>query len=106
MVGNGFNDLLAISSSSVGISTANSDKATYIASDIHLLSDSISGVPKSIKLARGMMKNLNYAFVFSSVYNLAGMSAAFMGFVSPVVAAILMPINSLVVGTIASRKVE
>lgn len=50
MVGNGFNDILAISKSHVGISVAGSTSAAYDFSDVHLVHEDIDLIPYAIKL--------------------------------------------------------
>ncbi len=103
MIGNGINDSLAMSGSKISIAVNDSSEMAKASSDIVLLGDDLSSISDSIKLSRSCRISLLRCFLFSFVFNLVGISLAFMGLLKPVVAAILMPLSSLVVIYISSH---
>ena len=103
MIGNGINDSLAMSASRLGIAVHDSSEMAKASSDIVLLGDDLSRINDSIRLSRSCRKVLISCFFFSFTFNFIGISLAFMGLLKPVVAAILMPISSLVVIYISSQ---
>ena len=54
-----------------------------------------------MKYARMGKRNVSIGFILSVLYNIAGISFAVQGLLSPVVAAILMPISSISIVTTA-----
>ena len=102
MVGNGFNDLVALSGGSVGVAVKESSQATRNSADVYLADAGVHPLLKAIYLARGCKGALIRAFGFSVVYNLIALTLAFLGFVGPVFAAIAMPINSIIVSLFAT----
>lgn len=106
MVGNGFNDALAISRANVGVSVAQSNSTAFQVADLHLLEPDLRALPLAIKFARESIGHIKQAFGFSVSYNLVAIALAFFGFLTPVVAAILMPINGIIVSIIAARKLN
>ena len=103
MIGNGINDSLAMSGSKLGIAVNDSSEMAKASSDIVLLGDDLSSISDSIRLSRSCRKTLLACFLFSFTFNFIGISLAFMGLLKPVVAAVLMPISSLVVIYISSH---
>ena len=103
MIGNGINDSLAMSGSKLGIAVYDSSEMAKASSDIVLLGDDLSSISDSIKLSRSCRKTLLACFLFSFAFNFMGISLAFLGLLKPVIAAVLMPISSLVVIYISSH---
>jgi Cu2+-exporting ATPase len=97
MIGNGVNDAMAIAGAAVGIATANATAAAKQAADIVLDEPGIAGVAKAVEIARTTVRRLRITFAFALFYNLTGMVLAFSGYVGPMLAAVLMPLASLVI---------
>jgi len=97
MVGDGLNDSAALQSADVGISIAEDVHAFAPASDIILDGKSFSYLPSLFQLAKYSRTIIWISFGISFLYNLVGLSFAVQGILSPVVAAILMPLSSITV---------
>jgi Cu+-exporting ATPase len=97
MIGDGMNDALAVGKSSVGINVSNSSNFLKETSDISLLRPGIKGVADALLISNQTKTSLYAAFTFAGLYNVAGVTLSFMGIISPLIAAITMPINSVVV---------
>ena len=97
MVGDGANDSLAMSSDTVSIAVQGSVETCLVASDIYVTRKGVSPVQDLILLSKNTFVVIKRNLVFSFVYNFAGGLAALLGYISPLTAAILMPVSSLVV---------
>lgn len=101
MIGDGINDIMALSKASVGISVQGSAEENLQSSDIFLADKGILNLPNLLWHARTMRRLMLSALGFSLIYNLLGISAAMMGWISPLTAAVLMPLSALTVFSIA-----
>lgn len=95
MIGDGLNDASAIATCDVGVAITENLNGFYPSSDAVLLSDGLNKLPAFINLARYSKRILNWGLIFSLGYNLIGITFAVMGLLTPVVAAILMPLSSI-----------
>jgi Cu+-exporting ATPase len=97
MVGDGLNDAGALKAATVGLTVVEDDASFTPASDGVLSARSFRRLPQLIGLARNTMTIIRISFAISLVYNLVGLGFAVQGLLSPVVAAILMPLSSVTV---------
>jgi heavy metal-(Cd/Co/Hg/Pb/Zn)-translocating P-type ATPase len=97
MVGDGANDAMALSRSYVSVAVLGSLDISLKASDIYLTTPGISHVANLITISRETMVVVKRNLVLSLIYNSLSVYAAFTGMISPLVAAIIMPISSLTV---------
>ena len=97
MVGDGANDSLAMSSDTVSIAVQGSVESCLVAADIYVTKDGVSPVEDLILLSKNTFAIIKRNLIFSLIYNFAGGLAALSGYISPLTAAILMPVSSLVV---------
>lgn len=95
MIGDGLNDLLAMSKARVSISVQGSAEENLQHGDIYLAEQGLNRLPNLFWHARTLRRLLKVALGFSLAYNLLGISAAVLGLVSPLVAAIVMPFSAL-----------
>lgn len=95
MVGDGLNDSGALAQSDVGIAVSEDINVFSPACDGILSAEKFSEIPLFMKLAKQSMKIIRTAFMISLVYNIIGLYFAVTGQLSPVVAAILMPLSSI-----------
>lgn len=95
MVGDGLNDAGALKQSDAGI--AATEDASYFspASDALIDASRLARLPDYLRFVRGVKGILTASFVISFLYNLAGLSFATTGQLTPIVAAILMPLSSV-----------
>ncbi len=95
MLGDGLNDAGALQQSNVGVAV--SDNVAYFtpASDVILDAASLALLPKFIRFCRQSVNVVKAAMVLAAMYNLVGLSFAVQGTLSPLVAAILMPVSSI-----------
>jgi P-type Cu+ transporter len=95
MMGDGLNDSGALKQSDVGIAVAD-DTGTFTPNcDGILKGDQVGMLSEFIQLAKSATTILKIAFGISFFYNIIALSFAVTGNLSPLVAAILMPISSV-----------
>jgi P-type E1-E2 ATPase len=97
MVGDGANDSIALASAYVGVAVHSGMEISMRAADVYDRAPGVMPVVHLIRISRETLKVIHRNFAFSLVYNLIGAIAAITGHVSPLFAAILMPISALTV---------
>jgi Cu2+-exporting ATPase/Cu+-exporting ATPase len=97
MVGDGANDAIALTRAAVGVAVNGAMDITLRAADVYLLSKGISNIPRLIILGQETMKVIRRNLVLSLSYNAVSLMAVFAGLISPLVAAIIMPLSSLTI---------
>ena len=95
MIGDGLNDAGALQQSNVGITLADDINNFTPSCDAILDAKSFSLLPAVLKLAKASRRIIALSFIVSAVYNIVGLSFATRGLLSPVIAAILMPLSTL-----------
>lgn len=95
MLGDGLNDAGALVQSDVGIAISENINVFSPACDGILDARSFSKLPNFLKLSRKTMSIIKMSFVISFLYNIVGLLFAITGNLSPIVAAILMPVSSI-----------
>ncbi|HEX2787629.1 MAG TPA: heavy metal translocating P-type ATPase metal-binding domain-containing protein [Ignavibacteria bacterium] len=95
MIGDGLNDAGALKQSNVGISVVDNINSFSPSCDGILESEKLQKLPAILSFAKKNLTILKMAFTFSLLYNAAGMYFAISGQLSPLVAAILMPVSSI-----------
>ena len=95
MIGDGLNDAGALKQSNVGIAIADDSNSFTPASDVIMNGDQLKYLPDFLKLSKDAMTIVKFTFVVSLMYNVVGLAFAVTGNLSPLVAAILMPISSI-----------
>lgn len=104
MVGNGANDAVALAASGVGVAVQKSSALAHDSADVVLDRPGLRGVVDAIQLAKQGVARLQRCFCFAGIYNVFGLGLASAGFVHPLLAAVLMPISSLVIVSLATWK--
>ena len=97
MVGDGLNDAGALKQSNVGIVITENINNFTPASDAILAASSFSIFPDLLKYIINSRKIIFATYLLALIYNVVGLSYAVQGTLSPVIAAILMPLSSITV---------
>ena len=97
MLGDGLNDAGALRQSNVGVVVSENTNNFTPACDAILHADEFERLPKFIELSRWGVSTVNRAYLLAACYNVVGLSYAVTGSLSPVVAAVLMPLSSVTI---------
>lgn len=96
-IGDGDNDALAMIKANVSIAIGAQADIAMRSSDIYLANDDINQIKTLFNVASNVSYTLRRNIMFAISYNLVGMILALMQFITPLFAAVLMPLSSLTV---------
>lgn len=103
MVGDGVNDALALIQADVGMAMASGTDVSVESADVVLSHQELKKVAEARRLATRTLKTIRQNIVLSISYNVIMVPLAMMAIVSPLVAAVTMPLSSLLVISNAAR---
>ena len=95
MVGDGLNDAGALAQSDVGIAISENINVFSPACDAIMDAKLFDKLPQFLKLSRQTINIVKLSFFFSFLYNVIGLYFAITAQLTPIVAAILMPLSSI-----------
>lgn len=99
MLGDGLNDAGALRQSDLGVAVTDNINNFTPGCDAILKGDVLNKIPRFIAHARNAMWIIRSSFAIASVYNLIGVYFAVQGVLSPLTAAILMPMSTVTIIT-------
>lgn len=106
MIGDGANDSQAMLNADVSIAVQGSFESSLRASDIYFISKNLLNITTVLALANKTKRVILGNFILSLSYNTLGIILVMLGYIHPLIAAILMPISSLTVITYSWIKLK
>jgi Cu2+-exporting ATPase len=103
MIGDGINDAAAMAAADVALAVHGGAEAALMAADVFTTQPGVGKVLEAVTGARRTLRVIRRGIAFSLAYNLVGVGLCMAGLISPLMAAILMPLSSLTVVTSALR---
>lgn len=97
MIGDGANDAMALSHAYVGVAVQGAMDISLRASDVYLTTPGITPIFNLLIISKETMAVIVRNLFLSLAYNVVSVIVVFMGYINPLIAAIVMPISSLTV---------
>jgi Cu+-exporting ATPase len=97
MIGDGLNDAGALAQSNVGISISENVNVFSPACDGILDASQFQKIAFFMKYSKNAMKTIYMSFALSLAYNVVGLTYAVSGNLSPLVAAVIMPLSTITI---------
>ena len=106
MVGDGLNDAGALMAADVGLAVCDDSACIVPSCDGVIGGDRVAAIPAILRFARSVRQVVLVCFAVSVAYNVVGLTLALTGALTPLAAAILMPVSSLTIVGLSSGGVR
>jgi Cu2+-exporting ATPase len=103
VVGDGVNDMPAMAAADVSVAVRQGTQSALDRADVALSGDGLMPIVTLLDGARRTMRAIHVNFAISLAYNIAGAALAATGVITPLIAAVLMPLSGLTVTAVALR---
>lgn len=97
MIGDGANDALAMKSALIGIAVKGSVSLSLNSCDVYFTRPGLKSLLFLIDISQKAQDTLKRNLFFALLYNFIGGVLALLGFINPLIAAILMPVSSALI---------
>lgn len=97
MLGDGANDAAAFAVADVGMAVQGSLEAGMRSADVYLTARGLRPVIRAVEISRETMRVVRRGLLFTVLYNGTAGTLAWFGYMSPLLAAVLMPLSALTV---------
>ena len=103
VVGDGVNDMPAMAAADVSIAVRQGTQSALDRADVALSGEGLMPIVTLLDGAQRTMRAIHVNFAISLAYNIVGAALAATGVITPLIAAVLMPLSGLTVTAVALR---
>jgi Cu2+-exporting ATPase len=106
MVGDGLNDALSFAAALCAATPAVDRPVLPGRADFYFLGDGIAAIGRALSAARRLRRVVRDNLALAIIYNVAAVALCFAGLVTPLVAAVLMPLSSVAVVSLTAYRLS